>query len=61
MTQKQIAIEVIEGLPEQATLEDIMQALYFREKVQQGLEDIAAGRVVSHEEAKRRLAKWLTE
>ena len=61
MTQKQIARDVIDRLPDDASLEDIMQALYFREMVERGLEDIAAGRVVSHEEAKRRLSRWLSE
>lgn len=60
MTEKQEAIQAIEKLPDSATLEDIMAELYFREKVDRGLRDIEQGRVVSHEEARRRLAQWLT-
>jgi len=59
MTAKQQAIQAIEGLPDSATLEDIMADLYFRQKVDRGLKDLQEGRVVSHEEAKRRLAQWL--
>ncbi|MBN1341417.1 MAG: hypothetical protein JXQ73_01990 [Phycisphaerae bacterium] len=59
MTQKQQAIEAIERLPDNATFEDIMEELYFRGKVERGLKDIERGRVVSHEEAKRRLVQWL--
>ena len=59
MTAKQQAIQAIEGLPDSATLEDIMADLYFRQKVDRGLKDLQEGRVVSHEEAKRRMAQWL--
>lgn len=54
-TAKQIMHEIAEQLPEQATLEDAMYSLYVRQKIEEGLKDIAEGRVVSHEEAKRRL------
>lgn len=59
MTAKQRAIKTISRLPPRATLEDIMEELYFRAKVERGLRDIEQGRVVSHEEIKRRLARWL--
>ncbi len=59
MTDKQKVLELIRNLPDSVTTRDIMQALYFREVVDGGLEDVAAGQVVSHDDAKRRLAKWL--
>lgn len=34
-----------------------MERLYFMHKVERGLQDIEAGKVVSHEEAKRRLTR----
>jgi predicted transcriptional regulator len=55
MTQKQLALQAIERLPDSVTLEDIMAELYFRQKVERGLKDIEEGRVVTHEEARRRL------
>jgi predicted transcriptional regulator len=61
MTDKQRAIETISNLPDSATLEDIMAELFFRQKVERGLEDIREGRIVTHEEAKRRLSKWLQQ
>lgn len=54
-TAKQIMHELADKLPEQATLDDAMYTLYVRQKIEEGLKDIAEGRVVSHEEAKRRL------
>lgn len=58
MTDKQRAIETIQRLPESVDLEDIMAELYLRQKVDRGLKDLEEGRVVSHDEAKRRLARW---
>jgi predicted transcriptional regulator len=58
-TAKQSAIEVIENLPDDSSYEDIMERLYFLQKVEAGLKDIEDGRVVPHEEVKKRLARWL--
>jgi predicted transcriptional regulator len=58
---KQQVQEILEQLPEDASLEDIQYHIYVRQKIEQGLADVAAGRVVSHEEVQRRLAKWLSK
>ena len=58
-TAKQNALEIIQNLPDEATYEDIMERLYFIQKVEAGLKDIEEGRVHTHEEVKKRLAKWL--
>ena len=49
---------ILENLPEDASLEDIQYHIYVRQKIEQGLADVEAGRVISHEEVQRRLAKW---
>ena len=49
---------MIENLPDDASLEDIMSELYFRQKVDEGLRQLDAGEGIDHSEAKRRLAKW---
>jgi predicted transcriptional regulator len=36
-----------------------VRAEYFKLKVEQGLADVAAGRVVKDEEARKRFAQWL--
>jgi predicted transcriptional regulator len=56
---KQNAIKVIEQLPDESSFEDIMEKLLFLQKVEAGLEDIRQGRVISHDEVKKRLAQWL--
>lgn len=58
---KQQVQDILEKLPEDASLEDIQYHIYVRQKIEQGLADVAADRVVSHEEVQRRLAKWLSK
>ncbi len=50
---------LIEGLPDDASFEDIQYHLYVLEKVKRGLESAETEGAVSHEEAKARLGKWL--
>lgn len=50
---------MIEGLSEDASLEDIQYHLYVLEKVKRGLERAESEGAISHEEAKARLSKWL--
>jgi predicted transcriptional regulator len=58
-TTKQAVMEMIERMPDDTSVEDIMAELYFRQKVDEGLRQLDAGEGIDHEEAKRRLGKWL--
>lgn len=60
MTTKQAVIELIQRLPDDATVDDIMVELFFRRKVDTGLRQIDAGEGVDHDVAKQRLSKWLS-
>jgi len=51
---KEEARKLIETLPDTATWDDIMYEFYVRKKVEIAIEDEEAGRVVDHEEVKRR-------
>jgi len=55
---KQEALELIRRLPDDVTTSTIMEELFFKQQVEQGLEDVAAGRVMTHEELKERMARW---
>jgi predicted transcriptional regulator len=59
MNTKQAALRIIERLPEDASLEDIMYELYFRERVDRGLKELDDGATVTHADVKRSLNKWL--
>jgi predicted transcriptional regulator len=56
-TSRERAIELIQQLPPEASVEEMMEKLYFLSKVERGLRQIDAGQVVSHEEAKRRFGR----
>ena len=58
-TAKQAVQQLLEELPYDATLEDIQYHLYVKQKIAQGLADVAAGRVLSQDEVEKRFARWL--
>jgi predicted transcriptional regulator len=60
-TAKETVRRLLDDLPDNASLEDIQHHIYVREKIERGLRDVEAGRVVDQDEAKRRMAKWLGE
>jgi predicted transcriptional regulator len=60
-TAKEQVQQILATLPEDASLEDIQYHIYVRQKIQQGVDDVDAGRTISHAEVQRRLAKWLTK
>ena len=56
---KDEAKRIIENLPEEATWDDIMYQLYVKEKVEKSLDDVEKGKLLSHDEVKKRLfSKW---
>ena len=59
MTVKDIARHVINSLPPQATMDDIIHALYVHAKFQHGEQEIKQKKGISHEDAKKRLRKWV--
>lgn len=58
-TPKQDALRVLDGLPEDASLEDIQYHLYVLQRIARGREDVAAGRIVAQDEIERRMTRWL--
>jgi hypothetical protein len=58
-TAKEEALDLIDRLPDDVAMETIMEGLRFKAQVLHSLEQIEQGEGVDHEEAKRRLAKWL--
>jgi len=52
---KEEAKKMIDRLPDNATWDDIMYELYVKKKIAAGLKAAEEGRVVSHEDAKKRL------
>ena len=55
MTAKDVAKQVIEQLPDEVTLDDIIHELYVRQKIEACLGALEQGQVLSHEDVKRRV------
>lgn len=51
---KQIVHDIADQLPEQATLDDAMHALYVRQKLERSLQAAKEGKVISQDEMERR-------
>lgn len=59
MVTKEIAKKLIDGLPDDASIDDIIHALYVHAKFQHGEEQIRKGESVPHEQAREKLRKWV--
>jgi predicted transcriptional regulator len=60
MTQKELALDAIGELPNDASLDEIADRVEFLAAIQKGLDQLDRGEGISHEELKRQLASWLT-
>lgn len=58
-TPKEEVRKLLDEIPDEASYEDIQYHIYVRQKIERGLQDIEEGRVISQEEVKRRMAKWI--
>jgi len=58
---KERVIQMIQDLPDDVSLDDIMAELYFRLQVDAGLKELDEGKGIPHEEVEKRLSKWLTK
>lgn len=47
---KQAVVDLAEQLPEDCSWDEVISRLYVRQKIQQGLADVEAGRMLSTEE-----------
>jgi predicted transcriptional regulator len=53
-TDKQRALEAIQALPDEATMDEAIERLCFIARIEEGLRQSQAGQVVSHDEVKKR-------
>jgi predicted transcriptional regulator len=58
MSDKDIVIEAVRKLPESATLNEISEEIAILAAIKRGEQAADEGRVVSHEEVKKRFAAW---
>jgi predicted transcriptional regulator len=56
---KQQSIELIQSLPDDVTIDNIIEELCFKMQVDKGLEELNEGKGIDHEEVERRMSKWI--
>lgn len=60
-TGKKEILKMVENMPDSASIDDVMEELYFRKKVDHGLEQLDEGEGIPHEDVKGQHAQWLDE
>ena len=58
MTSKQIAVELVQKLPEEASLSDIAQEIEFIAGIEEGLAEFDRGESVSSEQLLSEVSQW---
>jgi predicted transcriptional regulator len=58
-TIKETVISMLKDMPENVSLEDIMEHLYVKQKILKGQKQLESGQFYTHEEAKEIMSKWL--
>ena len=60
MTQKEMVLNAIRELPDNASVREIADRLEFMAAIQSGLDQLDRGEGIPHAEVKRQLASWFT-
>lgn len=58
-TIKDSVISIVKDMPENSTLEDIMESLYVKQKILKGKKQLETGQFYTHKEAKGIMKEWL--
>jgi predicted transcriptional regulator len=56
MTNKQLVLETVQGMPDEASLEEILEQLAILAVIRQGEADADAGRFVAHDKVRKLIA-----
>ncbi len=58
MTAKEQAHKIIDQLPDDSSLDEIMQELAFNQMIKMGLDDVKNGRVTKHKDLVEEMESW---
>ncbi|MEI8140852.1 MAG: hypothetical protein WCI03_13420 [bacterium] len=59
MTTKDRVLHAVQDLPEDSSIEDVMERLLFMAKVERGIQQADAGKIITHSQVREKMAKWL--
>jgi hypothetical protein len=54
------AAEAVSKMPEEFSIEDIIERLIVLEKIEKGRQQVKEGKINTEEQAREKLAKWLS-
>ena len=58
MTKEKV-LETVRSLPDEFTLDELLERLFILEVIEKGMQQVKEGQVVSSEDARKRFEKWL--
>ena len=58
---KELLMEFARDLPDHTTLDEVVEELQILAAIREGQKAASEGRVITHEEMKRRIAEWRTK
>lgn len=58
--KKSAIIESISNLPDEVSIDEIVERLIVIEKIEKGRKDVHAGKINTEDQAKAKLKKWLS-
>ncbi len=58
---KEQVIRMVQDLPDDITVDDVIAELYFKLQVDAGMRELDEGKGIPHEKVEERLSKWLTK
>lgn len=59
MTIQEKVMQAVHDLPDDASIEEALERLFFMAKIEKGIQQADAGQTLSHEEVKERMAKYM--
>jgi len=59
MSIKSDVIRLIQDLPDNVTMEDIIYKLYVRARIEEGMQELNDGKGLKHNDAMENISKWL--
>ena len=59
MLTREKVLKAITNLPETFSIDDLVDRLIVLDKIERALLEVKEGKVISHEEAKEKMSKWL--
>jgi len=59
MITKEKLIQDIHKMPDNFSIEDVIEELVILSKIEQGLADVESGRIYTDKQVEKKMAKWL--